>query len=153
MPDARGQIPEAEGRKSEAGGRSSAPIRHFTDLQVWQKAFELGRQVFKLSKDWPREEKYALTDQVRRSSRSVSANIAEAWGKRRYEAHFVSKLSDADTELLETENWLMFARDHGYLTPTDFDIVYALMREIGRMLGSIMNTPAPFLLRAVRLPD
>lgn len=128
-------------------------MRHFTDLQVWQKAFDLGRHVFELSKDWPREEKYALTDQVRRSSRSVSANIAEAWGKRRYEAHFVSKLSDSDTELLETENRLMFARDHGYLASTDFDAVYSRMREIGRMLGSIMNNPAPFLLRAVRLPD
>ncbi|MBK9989642.1 MAG: four helix bundle protein [Verrucomicrobia bacterium] len=146
MPEAPSQIPKNK-------GQSSAPIRHFTDLVVWQKAFELGRQVFKLSKDWPREEKYALTDQARRSSRSVSANIAEAWGKRRYEAHFVSKLSDSDTELLETENWLMFARDHGYLASTDFDAVYVLMREIGRMLGSIMSKPEPFLLRDARSRD
>lgn len=153
MPEARGQIPEAGSQRSEVGGKTSAPIRHFNDLVVWQKAFELGRQVFKLSKDWPREEKYALTDQARRSSRSVSANIAEAWGKRRYEAHFVSKLSDSDTELLETENWLMFARDHGYLASTDFDAVYVLMREIGRMLGSIMSKPEPFLLRDARSRD
>ena len=126
------------------------PIRHFTDLVVWQKAYELGLRVFELSKPWPFDEKYALTDQVRRSSRSVSANIAEAWGKRRYEAHFVSKLSDADTELLETENWLMFARDHGYLTTGDFDALHILMREIGRMLGSIMSKPEPFLLRDAR---
>jgi four helix bundle protein len=125
MPEARSQIPEVR-------SQPAAPIRHFTDLLVWQKAFELGRRVFEFSKAWPREEKFALIDQVRRSSRSVSANIAEAWGKRRYEAHFVSKLSDSDTELLETENWLMFAREHGYLSSTDFDALHALMREVGR---------------------
>jgi four helix bundle protein len=150
MPDSRFQIPDTGTQNLEPKGQASAPIRHFSDLVVWQKAFELGRLVFKLSKDWPREEKYALTDQVRRSSRSVSANIAEAWGKRRYDAHFVSKLSDSDTELLETENRLMFARDHGYLSSTDFDAVYVLMREIGRMLGSIMSKPEPFLLREAR---
>ena len=150
MPEARFQIPDVGSQKLESKGHTSAAIRHFTDLVVWQKAYELGRQVFAFSKSWPRDEKYALTDQVRRSSRSVSANIAEAWGKRRYEAHFVSKLSDSDTELLETENWLMFARDHGYLSPTDFETIHALMREIGRMLGSIMSKPEPFLLRDVR---
>ncbi|MFT3867380.1 MAG: four helix bundle protein [Nibricoccus sp.] len=153
MPEVRGQIPEVGSQKSDAGNKTSAPIRHFTDLHVWKKAFDLGRHVFTLSKDWPREEKYALTDQVRRSSRSISANIAEAWGKRRYEAHFVSKLSDSDTELLETENWLMFARDHGYLASTDFDAVHAHMREVGRMLGSIMSKPEPFLLRDARSRD
>jgi four helix bundle protein len=80
----------------------------------------------------------------------VSANIAEAWGKRRYEAHFVSKLSDADTELLETENWLLFAKEHGYLLVQDFESLHDLMREIGRMLGSIMQNPGPFLLQNVR---
>ena len=128
----------------------SAPIRHFTDLIVWQKAFDLGLRVLESSKTWPREEKYALIDQVRRSSRSVSANIAEAWGKRRYEAHFVSKLSDSDTELLETENWLLFAKEHGSLAAADFDSLHALMREVGRMLGSMMQHPEPFLLRDAR---
>jgi four helix bundle protein len=128
----------------------TAPIRHFTDLVVWQKAFELGLRVFELSKAWPREERHALTDQVRRSSRSVSANIAEAWGQRRYEAHFISKLTDADGELLETENWLLFAKSHGYLIAKDFDELHGLMREVGPMLGSIMRNPEPFLLRAVR---
>jgi four helix bundle protein len=134
-------------------GRSSFPIRHFTDLLVWQKAYDVGRRVFERSREWPREERYALTDQVRRSSRSVSANIAEAWGKRRYEAHFVSKLSDADTELLETENWPMFARDHGYLKAADYDLLHESMREVGRMLGAIMRQPAPFLLRASQARD
>ena len=123
-----------------------AAIRHFTDLIAYQKAFELGRLVFRTSKGWPTEERYALTDQVRRSSRSVGANLAEAWGKRRYEAHFVSKLSDADAELLETEHWLRCAMDHGYITQAQFDEIYVLMREIGRILGALMQNPAPFLL-------
>lgn len=123
-----------------------AAIRHFTDLIAYQKAFELGRMVFRASKGWPTEERYALTDQVRRSSRSVGANLAEAWGKRRYEAHFVSKLTDADAELLETEHWLRCAMDHGYITQAQFDEIYVLMREIGRILGALMQNPAPFLL-------
>jgi len=151
MLDTRSQKPDAENQQLVAGGKNTAPIRHFTDLVVWQKSFELGRRVFEYSKTWPRDEKFALTDQVRRSSRSVSANIAEAWGKRRYEAHFVSKLSDSDTELLETENWLLFAKDHGYLSSADYDVIHELMREIGRMLGSIMSKPEPFLLRDARL--
>lgn len=135
------------------GDRRPAPIRHFTDLKVWQKAYELGLQVFAVSQDWPATEKYALTDQVRRSSRSVSANISEAWGKRRYEAHFVSKLSDSDTELLETENWLLFARDHGYLASSEFEKLHRLMRGIGPMLGSMMQNPGPFLLRQAKTVD
>lgn len=123
-----------------------AAIRHFTDLIAYQKAFELGRLVFRVSKGWPAEERYALTDQVRRSSRSVGANIAESWAKRRYEAHFISKLSDADAELLETEHWLRCALDHGYLSQAQFDEFHALMREIGRILGSGIQNPAPFLL-------
>jgi four helix bundle protein len=127
-----------------------AAIRHFTDLIAYQKAFELGRMVFKLSKTWPTEERYALTDQVRRSSRSVGANIAEAWGKRRYEAHFVSKLTDADAELLETEHWLRCALDHSYISQAQFDELHAHMREVGRILGSLIQNPAPFLLSTAR---
>ncbi len=141
---------ETRNQELEMNSGQRPAIRHFTDLIGWQKAFDLGLRVFEQSKAWPRDERFALTDQVRRSSRSVSANIAEAWGKRRYEAHFVSKLSDADSELLETEDWLLFAKAHGYLAPADFDTLYALMREIGRILGSIMQNPAPFLLRAAR---
>lgn len=130
---------------SEGGGS----IRHFTDLIVWQKAFDLGLRVFERSKSWPREEKFALIDQVRRASRSVGANIAEAWGKRRYEAHFVSKLSDADTELLESEHWLLCAKHHGYLPADEFSRLHALMREVGRMLGAMMRDPSPFLIRGL----
>ena len=131
---------------SEARSQSSRAIRHFSDLIVWQKAFDLGLKVFVASKTWPKEEKYALIDQVRRSSRSVGANIAEAWGKRRYEAHFISKLSDADAELHETEHWLRFALAHGYLTETELKDMTGLLDEVGRMLGSMMAKPAPFLL-------
>lgn len=128
-------------------GKGGQPIRHFTDLVVWQKVFKLGVRVFDVSKTWPLEERYSLTDQVRRASRSVSANIAEAWGKRRYEAHFVSKLTDSDGELFETENWLRFAREHGYITGEVFDELAALAREVGRMLGRMTQNPGPFLLR------
>jgi len=124
-----------------------AAIRHVTDLVVWQKAFDMGCQIFELSRPWPVEERYALTDQIRRSSRSVSSNICEAWAKRRYEAHFVSKLTDADGELQETENWLRFAHAHGYINQGAFDTYVALKSEVGRMLGSMIHNPAPFILR------
>ena len=131
---------------SEIRSQSKQAIRHFSDLIVWQKAFDLGLKVYEASKIWPKEERYSLTDQVRRSSRSISANIAEAWGKRRYEAHFVSKLTDADAELHETENWLRFALAHGYITEADFKMMTGLLDEVGRMLGSMMARPGSFLL-------
>jgi four helix bundle protein len=131
---------------SEVRSQTSRAIRHFSDLIVWQKAFALGIKVFAASKTWPKEEKYALIDQVRRSSRSVGANIAEAWGKRRYEAHFISKLSDADAELHETEHWLRFALAHGYVTQSELTEMTGLLDEVGRMLGSMMAKPAPFIL-------
>jgi four helix bundle protein len=126
----------------------SGPINHFSDLIVYQKAFTLGVRVFEFSRNWPAEERYALTDQVRRSSRSVGANIAEAWAKRRYAAHFVSKLSDSDAELHETEHWLMFALKHGYLTRDDFSSLSAELAEVGKMLGSMIRKPDSFLIKA-----
>jgi len=87
---------------------------------VYQKAYALAMEIFRLSKSWPPDEKYSLTDQVRRSSRGVCANLREAWSKRRYEAHFINKLTDADGENGETATWLDFARDCGYLDPTDY---------------------------------
>lgn len=124
-----------------------AAINHFSDLLVYRKAFTLGLQVFACTKDWPREEKYALTDQVRRSSRAVGAAIAEAWGKRRYEAHFVAKFTDADAELHETEHWLGCALKHDYLSRERFDQLRIEISEVGRMIGSIMANPTPFLLK------
>ena len=138
---------------SEVREQTKGAIRHFSDLIVWQKAFSLGLRVYEASRSWPKEEKYALTDQVRRSSRSVGANIAEAWGKRRYEAHFVSKLTDADAELHETEHWLRYAVAHGYLESAELVTMTALITEIGRMLGSMMAKPASFLLHREKAPS
>jgi four helix bundle protein len=129
----------------------SGPINHFSDLIVYQKAFGLSMRVFELSRNWPVEERYALTDQVRRSSRSVGANIAEAWAKRRYGAHFVSKLSDSDAELHETEHWLMCALKHGYLARDDFASLSAELTEVGKMLGSMIRKPDSFLIKTYRI--
>lgn len=90
-------------------------IRSTKDLRVYRKAYELAMDIFRLSWSWPKDEKNSLTDQVRRSSRSLCANIREAWAKRRYEAHFISKLTDADGENSETNTWLDFALGCNYL--------------------------------------
>ncbi len=121
-------------------------IRHFTDLIAYQKAFALAREVFRATNAWPVDERYSLTDQVRRSARSIGSNIAESWGKRRYRAHFVSKLTDADTERFETEHWLFCAHDHGYVDKAEFDRLLDLLAEVGRLLGGIMQNPDPFIL-------
>src|SRR5712664_3465936 len=89
---------------------------NFRDLIVYQKARQASRLVFEISKSFPREEAYSITDQLRRAARSVGAQIAEAWGKRRYERHFVSKLTDADAEQMETQHWIETALDCEYLT-------------------------------------
>ena len=95
--------------------RDAEFVQNYADLNVYQWAFKSAMQIFELSKSCPGSEKYSLTDQIRRSSRSVCGNIAEAWRKRRYTAHFVSKLSDSDTEAAETEIWLDFALRFDYL--------------------------------------
>lgn len=111
----------------------------FEDLQVYIKALELQQQVFELSKRFPREEIYSLTDQVRRSSRSIGANIAEAWRKRRYEAHFVSKITDSDAEQSETVHWAITARNCGYISVDEFTVMKERCIEIGRLLGAMMK--------------
>ena len=118
------------------------------DLKVYQKAYALAMRIFELSKRWPNEERYSLVDQIRRSSRSVCANLREAWAKRRYDAHFVSKLTDADGENSETDTWLDFARDCGYLSSEEHGRLVADCREVGAMLGSMLNNPVPFLIKA-----
>ena len=95
-------------------------VEHFRELRVYRLAFEAAMSIFELSKSWPKEERYALTDQMRRASRSVCANISEAWRKRRYVSHFVSKLSDADGEAAETQAWLDFGLHCGYISVDDF---------------------------------
>ena len=103
-------------------------------------------EVFHLSKGWPSEEKFSLTDQIRRSSRSVCANLREAWSKRRYEAHFLSKLADSDGENSETDTWLEFARDCKYLSAEDHTRLSEECRQVGAMLGSMIKNPSPFLI-------
>ena len=118
--------------------------RSFRDLVVYQKARCVAKDVFELTKGFPKEERYSLTDQVRRSSRSVGAQIAEAWAKRRYEKHFVSKLTDADGEQQETQHWVESAHDCGYLTKQQMGKLVADLSEVGRMLGSMMQKSSSF---------
>jgi four helix bundle protein len=95
----------------------SGKIVSHRDLEVYRRAFDAAMQIFEISRKFPKEETYSLTDQIRRSSRSVGANITEAWRKRRYEAAFIAKLSDAETEAAETQTWLEFAVSCGYVAP------------------------------------
>lgn len=122
-------------------------IKSAKELDVYKDAYALAMDIFEISKTFPREEKYALTDQIRRSSRSVCANLREAGAKRRYEANFVSKLTDADAECGETDTWLDFALDCGYLSADDHNHLASECRGVGGMLGSMLGTPEPFLQR------
>src|SRR5438874_10351325 len=115
------------------------------ELNVYKKAYALAMELFELSKCFPVEERFALTSQIRRSSRSICLNLREAWAKRRYEAHFISKLTDCDGENGETDSSLDFARDCGYISPAKHAELVALSHEVGRMLGSMLRNPAPFL--------
>ena len=115
------------------------------DLEVYKFAYELAMEIFELSKHFPSEEKYALTSQIRRSSRSVCLNLREAWAKRRYEAHFVSKLSDCDGENNETDSSLDFACSCGYISKEQHEHLTASCAEIGRMLGGMMRKAESFL--------
>lgn len=121
-------------------------VTHFTELNVYKKSFELAGRIFIASKRFPPEERYSLTDQVRRAARLVGAQIAESWGKRRYEAHFVSKLTDADSENHEIEHWVLTAKRDGYLDDSEANDLIDAKREVGRMLGSMIQNPRPFLL-------
>lgn len=118
------------------------------DLEAYRAAYALAMEIFRASKAWPAEERYSLTDQIRRSSRSVCANLAEAWGKRRYVAHFTSKLTDADGENLETQTWLNFARDCGYLDDGLFTGFIQASEEVGRLLGGMLAKPESFCLKS-----
>lgn len=121
----------------EAGSK----IRRHTELIVYQRAFSVAMKVFTLSKSFPKDERYSLVDQVRRSSRSVCANLAEAWRKRRYNAAFVSKLSDSEAEAAETQVWIQFAVECNYVEPDQARILYAEYDEIIAMLVTMINKP------------
>jgi four helix bundle protein len=122
-------------------------INSAKELMVYSKAYQLAMEVFELSGKFPPEERYALTSQIRRSSRSVCLNLREAWAKRRYEAHFISKLTDCDGENSETDSSLDFAKDCGYITEEQLIKLSDLNREVGRMLGSMINNPEQFIIR------
>ena len=112
---------------------------NYQDLLAYQKALDLSNRIFIETKGFPREEAYSLTDQIRRSSRSVGAQIAEAWGKRRYIKHFVSKLTDASAELFETEHWLLIAFRCGYLNREDQQELMKVCFQINKLIGGMIN--------------
>ena len=119
-------------------------FRGYRDLKVYQMAYRLAMEIFKESKKFPKEEVYSLTDQIRRSSRSVVANIAEGFRKRRYPNMFISKMADSDSEVAETQVWLDFALDCGYLSNDKHNEIMSGYEEVGKMLGSMIGTPEKF---------
>lgn len=121
-------------------------IRTHRDLDVYQMGFEVAMQIFKMSKSFPIEERYSLTDQARRSSRSVCANMAEAWRKRRYEASFLNKLSDAEAEAAETQVWLEFAFQCGYFKEEYFQTLPVAYDNILGKIVNLINNPQQWLL-------
>jgi four helix bundle protein len=121
-------------------------IESAKDLRVYKLAYELAMQIFELTRAFPPEEKYALTSQIRRSSRSICLNLREAWAKRRYEAHFVSKLTDCDGENSETDSALDFARDCGYISTEQHKQLTGQCAEIGRMLHGMITKAGSFLI-------
>jgi four helix bundle protein len=116
----------------------------FRDLKVYQLAYRLAMEIFQDSKHFPLEEKYSLTDQIRRASRSVAGNIAEGYRKKQYERMFISKMADADGEATETQVWLDFARDCGYLAQERQAELTKGYEEVGRMLGGMIQHPERF---------
>lgn len=119
-------------------------IRSVRDLVVYKKAFDVAMDIFEISKTFPKEEKYSLTDQMRRSSRSVCANLSEAWRKRRYQAVFVNKLSDAGQEAAESQTWLEFSLACNYIDDQIFEKLFKDYEEIFAMLHSMAEKSASF---------
>jgi len=116
----------------------------FTDLLAYKKGFSLAMKIYEISKSFPKEEKYSLTDQIRRSSRSVCANIAEAYRKRKYPKHFISKLTDSDGENSETRVWLEFALACEYINQITFDELELENKEIGKLINYMILNPKKF---------
>ena len=114
------------------------------NLIVFQKSMKLAMLIFEISKTFPSEEKYSMIDQIRRSSRSVCANLGEAYRKSRYEAHFISKLSDSDMENTETQIWLDFAQKCNYISKEQFLELHEISLEIGRMIDFMVQNPKKF---------
>jgi four helix bundle protein len=141
--------------QQQKGTAVGKPVRVHRDLEVYQKAFGAAREIFNLSKSFPKEETFSLTDQIRRSSRSVCANLAEAWRKRRYERSFVSKLADSDSEAAETQVWLEFAVDCGYVQRDEALALYRMYDDIMGTLIGMINHSEKWILpgRSTRLDD
>jgi four helix bundle protein len=121
-------------------------IESAKDLKVYKLAYDLAMKLFAITKSFPDEERYALTSQIRRSSRSVCLNLREAWAKRRYEAHFLSKLTDSDGEANETDSSIDFSRDCAYISAELHDTLSKQCAEVRRMLGAMIKKPEPFLI-------
>ncbi|MGB4847526.1 MAG: four helix bundle protein [Saprospiraceae bacterium] len=119
-------------------------VKGFRDLEVYKLTRKLSKEIFEISKSFPKEEMYSLTDQVRRSSRSIGGQIAEAWGKRRYEKSFVSKLTDADAEQLETQHWIETALDCSYISIENSKMLLEQSISIGKMLNSMITKAEAF---------
>jgi len=128
----------------------SVKITRHQNLDVYKRSFQAAMQIFEVSKQFPKEETYSLTDQIRRSSRSVCANLAEAWRKRRYEAAFVNKLNDSEGESAETQTWLEFAVKCGYLNAQDGRALFKVYDEIIAMLVTMINHPNAWVLPSGR---
>lgn len=121
-------------------------VRSHRDLEVYRLAFDAAMRLFQLSKAFPKEERYSLTDQIRRSSRSVCANLAEAWRKRRYEAAFILKLNDSEAEAAETQTWIEFAVECEYLDKTTARELYRNYNMILGMIVKMISRPTPWLM-------
>lgn len=132
--------------EGEHNPRRRKVVRRHTDLEVFERAFAASMRVFEVSKAFPAVERYALTDQMRRASRSVAANLAEGWRKRRYPAAFVAKLGDAEGEAAETQVWIQFAVSCGYLAPEAARPLYAEYDEIIGMLVRMITRPEDWAL-------
>ncbi len=122
-------------------------VQDVSELQAFKMSYALAMRIFKLTQKFPTEEKYALTSQIRRSSRSVPLNLKEAWAKRRYEAHFISKLTDCDGENSETATSIDFARDCAYISPEVASELLETNRQIGRLIGSMLNNPSRWTIK------
>jgi len=120
-------------------------VGDFKDLKVYIIAFELAMEIFRISKKFPKEETYSLTDQIRRSSRSVCTNLAEAYRKRLYPAHFLTKLTDSDSENGETEVWLDFACECDYVSKEKYQELLSKSLEVGKLLGIMIRNPGKFM--------
>jgi four helix bundle protein len=135
-----------EDKETRRQGDKEMKIQRHTELEVYKKAMSVAMEIFEASKAFPKEETYSLTDQIRRSSRSVCANLAEAWRKRRYEAAFICKLSDSECEAAETQVWLEFAVKCCYLDRDRASPFYQAYDEILSMLVAMINNPRDWII-------